>query len=200
MTSCLFFDPAANYIKVNYFPEEPKYCTDFGDVIITCESTFCKCKSQLEFYRNSVADARASAVKVEDQEQAKYLMAKYIICNSNLECRLNQSGFSKWQPEPNVLYPIPGLTFKVEKVQDFKEFCSDEIIEVEEVAILELPSSNNTPDIVKEVDTLFKAMVYGVLYERSEIPMADIDYASYQESFSGMYERMLKDLKLTRKP
>lgn len=28
-------------------PEEPEYCTDFGDVILVCESTFCKCKGML---------------------------------------------------------------------------------------------------------------------------------------------------------
>lgn len=219
MTASLFLDPADNYIKVNYFPEEPKWhqipATPTGvDYEIRDE--------QREEYDNAVADVRASALTVKDQEVGDGLI------------HFHHAKSMDFMVEPNVLYPIPGLTFKEVELCDcdinatmcfmctgksklailelpspFEKFAKDYTVNTgEKVYMVRPTSSNNTPDntvpieqqesqeLVKEVDTLFKAMVYGVLYERSDIPMADIDYASYWEAFSGMYERMLKDLKI----
>src|SRR5690349_15930480 len=65
----LTFIYTAEGLKVYEKPEEPKdYCTDFGDVVLICSNTFCKCDSKLKGHIAEVDGARSAALLVENPE------------------------------------------------------------------------------------------------------------------------------------
>jgi len=50
-------------------PEEPEYCTDFGDVILVCESTFCKCKGMLKNHNAALESCKSNKVEIVNMNE-----------------------------------------------------------------------------------------------------------------------------------
>jgi hypothetical protein len=56
------------FLEGDQWPVEPEYCTDFGDIIILCGNTLCRCDNQLRAYRANLSSSLSKAVEFEDQE------------------------------------------------------------------------------------------------------------------------------------
>lgn len=126
-------------------PEEPKYCTDFGDIILICGNTFCKCDSQLKGYRHNLNSAKESAIRCDHQEQA----AGIIVLNHS-NC-MTYRGSLATGIKPGI-YPIPGLTWSIqihcdEYHQHTKSSCKVAILSIKE----ETPIKDEQKRLLREM-------------------------------------------------
>lgn len=129
------------------WPEEPTYCTDFGDIILVCEGTFCKCKSQLNGFIADKERAISSSLKVaNDVEVSRW------IATSGLDANDIISDNCIVKLKPDTFYEIPGATAETQTLNAAN--CS--------YAFIHLPQENKpeNSDPFNHTDSLIKELEF----------------------------------------
>lgn len=132
--TALTIDPVEGVVKVTTLPEKPikkhEIETYAGTLYLGGDFGY---EKAMQKYQLALEQAVSTAIIVKDQKQG------LLLCWENDPDR--SKTFEEWMKREfvhNELYPIPGLKYTVERIERFEEFCSDEYIITEEVAILSL--------------------------------------------------------------